>query len=390
MKTYRGSAAPLKIDCPQSDRGDPAEAVGGSSKASRIGQAVHAGIARFIGGIICEPWKLADEFGVGDACRDVEFLLWQARSLWAQYEHLFPSPQVEHPLVGQCQETGNEMSGHLDVFAIDGPQAKILDWKTSCQDRDYIPQCKAYAWAAMNNGETWSGKIETVWAGIAWLREGEIEGYQWTRAQLETWWRDEFLEATERFNYNPGTACTFCPRKLSCRPRQQWLAESLTMVEGGIGRLATGQGMLDILDRAASIESMCEDAREIVRQAVRDAGGRADVPGGGYLELKESKREAVDGKAAWPILLNRLGLDGLQEVAGFAKGKIEKAVGDRAAPRQKGREIKEFMGLLRDAGALREKTFERLDIRRSREEGKVEDGQQLIGAGTGTDGERSA
>lgn len=145
-----------------------------------------------------------------------------------------------------------------------------------------------------------------------------------------------------------GPWCRYCPAWRACPAHTSALAAfapEAPMVPAQV---------IAVHDRIKAVERMLEDAKRAIRVHL-EHGPITD--GDRTLSLVEQKRRSIDGEAAFPVLVELLGVDGAREACDIKTSftAIEKAV---KVPRgeKKGR-VAVVQAALEAAGAIKETSF---------------------------------
>jgi len=145
-----------------------------------------------------------------------------------------------------------------------------------------------------------------------------------------------------------GPWCRYCPAWRACPAHTSALASfapDVPMIPAQV---------IAVHDRVKAVERMLEDAKRAIRVHLEHGPVTA---GDRTLSLVEQKRRSIDGEAAFPVLVELLGVDGAREACDIKTSftAIEKAV---KAPRgeKKGR-VAVVQAALDAAGAIKETSF---------------------------------
>ena len=350
----RCSRLPLFFECPSSAqatavRYDP------SGDAAVLGTAAHAAMALVVLGQEVDLAAIAHEHEVDED--ELGRLVAYGRQAWAELRPHLPAPRVEQRV------DSNVTGGSADVLHADTDSLVVVDWKSGWVRRHHRHQLTGYAHAARAQyGMPTSGHVTVA---TVWLRFGEIEVDRLDDDKLDAWEREyEALTAEIGSTYNPGPHCAFCPAQLTCEARSAFL-------RGATAALASAQraGAMTPEDMARLVPqaSMLRRALDLFDSALREhvrAAGRLPLGDGTALALESRRRREIRARAAWPVLTADLGLseDDLDRVLSVSKGALEEVVGERAAPRMKGKDRAAAMQKLCEAGAVIERPYQQLSV----------------------------
>ena len=353
----RCSSLPLIAKCPQAAAA-PAIEVGRQDDAARLGSAVHEALAKHIAYL---PFELGDIAGR----YDVEFeelakLFRSALAAWKRVEQFFPAPRlVEYELSHRDEFTGIELTGHIDVIAQDETQIRILDHKTGWMDHDARDQLKGYAWLALQKNL----HIHDVYAATLRAREQTIEGFRWSRDDLNAWWAKTSVRSQSILYHPMPSTCQHCRRNLECDAFHASVAGAVNMVKSSIGKNLTPLVMVEVVKEARALSKLFDQVCDWVHAQVQAEGGRVHGIDEDLVSTNQEMRQIVFASGEG-ILRDLLG-ERFAEACSVSKTKAEQIIGDAAPRGAKGKRIQEALEMLENAGALNRKTIHKLELKRA-------------------------
>lgn len=245
---------------------------------------------------------------------------------------------------------------------------RLLDFKTGCKNTDYTAQLKGYAFLALQKYP----HADSAYACIIWIRSQEVEGWEWSRADLQQWYID-LAERLKDDRYSPGSHCGYCGRSLTCPAHAAQLRRAVNALvvsddagEDLVSPNLTGTEYAALIERCKLVESLCDDVRVAVKARVAAAGGRMPTGDGRELVITQQQRQSITFEAGWDVLAAE-GLCTLEvrEAVTIPKAVVERAAMARAPRGQKTEAAKAIMAKLAEAGAVETKVIERLEIVRA-------------------------
>lgn len=347
------SKIPLLFQCPSSAL--PCEhPYDAPSDAGNLGQAVHVSLGEMVMGRTPDFGAIAKRFDCAE--RDLRALHFFGTLAWAEIASYFPAPQIEQQL------SAGELRGRVDVIHRDDDNICILDWKTSRQRSNVRPQLHGYACCADDSyGMPRSGCIRVF---TVWLRLGQVDLATMRHVDLDGF-REDFANAKRRIGkqFSPGEACTFCPRQLVCEARRDYVrtsADALAVV--GAGAVPTQRTLLALYPRAKTLENALQQYRKAMRMYLRETGPVSDEQGNTY-ELQETKRENIDARKAWPVLVGQgFSDDELAQCVSMSTTPVMDCAAARA-PRGRKKAAKDSLrALLRERGCMSESIVESIKV----------------------------
>jgi hypothetical protein len=253
------------------------------------------------------------------------------------------------------------LTGHIDVLSIVGDEVRIADFKTGWVDANHDEQLRGYCWLALQNYPD----AKTAYAVVIRVRDQLVDTVRYLRHELDVWWgrRRELLSADPAY-YSPGPHCRHCHRAHECPGRTAIVQESLLRVLGDDSEIDTVPSrILDMMDRIALVQDECERFRDWVRVQVAAAGGTLS-DGEREIILKQTQQKQLIPRFCLSVLRTAISGDALFDCVTVSKTKVEDALRATAPRGQKGTVVKEVFARLEQAGAIKNKVIERMEVRR--------------------------
>jgi hypothetical protein len=374
--TISGSQLPLAATCAASVI-EPSVRLSTTNEPQRVGNATHDAIGEAIndGPMNADIIERCAE-AEGAPAADVSPLAWSAWKWWQKWQHLFPDPHVEESLSLLNLDFDVELTGHPDVWSLaegqDGPEIRVVDWKTGYGEVDAWDQVNGYALLALRNSEQ---PAVQVYRAIVPLRHAEWDGGHLSIDALEGWWLNILNSLSNpnikdlREEYVPGPHCGHCPRNHEC----PGLAAAVNRAVA-IAGVATGwldRDAPSLYAAAKLLEDLGEGMRKLVKGMVEAAGGKVEADGR-TLELVRQERRVIETSPdAQEILERYLPRAVIDQHTRFGKTEIVKAAGGYAPKGMKKGAFREsLLGELDSAGCLSTTFVERLELRKSPQETK--------------------
>ncbi len=372
----RCSSLPTACACPQAVR-PPAVKIDTADASARVGTAVHACLAGRISGEAPE-----NDVQLAAAANDVDpddvgHLVYLGWKYWRErLAELFPDPEVELPLEGE-PIPGIRITGHADVFSVvEVEQIRICDFKTGWADGSHEAQLRGYALLGLLRHPD----ATSVWACVVRLREGTIDGYLWSRAEVFAWF-ERHLQAWQKEDapYKPGAACGWCWRSRECPAHAEALAHSVSLFSPVDGSAVATRVLdlaqpvlplspatvLDAYRHLQAVAKVCDDAREAIRAHVEAAGGRIADGERELVLLPQARREVVPSHRTVNELAHLLGSwQPLYDAMKLSLTKLEGAAREQAPRGQKKEAALALVEMLDALGALVTTSAQRLTLRR--------------------------
>lgn len=357
--TERCSSLDRAMACPASRV--PAEVViETDDAAARLGSAFHQAIAGIVKKTGCGPLRLiAEKWRVEED--ELEMLVAFGRQCWKQLSPHFQTPVVEEQLHGDIEDVF--ITGKPDIFDLIGNEIRLLDWKSGHGEYDHDEQVRGYAWLLL----AIYPDATHVRVMIVRVRDRSADAIVYTREEIESWGRRMAARIRQTEIYNPGDACTFCPRAATCPAKTAMIQQSARALDSMPSTTAlsklTGDQLFALLERAKDVEEFAQTAKAIVKAEVASRGGSVEVSDGKELRITRGEKRTIDTPKGWPILLQELGLDRLLGCVKVSKTAVMDAVRDKAIS-GKGRAADEVDEKLDSAGAYIVKPTTKLEVRR--------------------------
>jgi hypothetical protein len=371
LPTIRCSALPMAFRCPGSVRPVPVE-INESNDAASVGTAAHEAL-RSLAETGSLDWDaiqtIADRHNV-DA-DEVRMLCALGSKLWANVAPSFKDALTEVEFeadvdllldVTDQRIHSVTLTGHVDLYAVNGTIARAGDWKTGRKDSDYQHQMKGYGALILLEDRT----LTEVTITVLWVREGEIENYTMTRESLDPWLAG--LAAVIHWDgiYHPGLHCTHCRRYHDCEARTAMVRANVAALTGLTVDLANmePEQIVGLVRQAETVAAVAKHLREAVKEHVLRSG---NIVGDGTLITVETeeKRKLVP-VAAWPVL----------DAAGFGDedfaasmdlriGRVEKIIAQKAGKGKGAAAVRKLKADLEEAGAIDTVESQKLVIKRA-------------------------
>lgn len=245
-----------------------------------------------------------------------------------------------------------EYVGTADLVIVTGGHPLVADYKSARQGKTHPSKNAQLAMLALAVRSI--TQEEAVDVALYYL-----DGTRADEATLDALDLDVFeaslRELAERYRSGdvgearPGPWCHYCPSKGACPAQRQALAmvESGTLVEP-----LTVERVAAAWHRIKAIEGALEEAKRVCQDYA--ATYPVDLGDGTELREVEESRDAIDGEAAWPVLVGVLGEDGARLAAPVAvtKSAIAKAAKATAPKGQAASAERAALAALRESGAL--------------------------------------
>ncbi len=368
LLAIRSSSLPRAALCPASVQ-KPGIKIDGPSEAAHIGTAVHKVMERWITkGKNAEDIEQAatDYKADPDEVAILSYLAWRS---WEQMAPHFPGATCEQE--AKMVMDGILLTGHPDADSLVGDQVRIADFKTGRADMDYSDQLRGYCWLGLQKHP----QATSAYGVIVWVRDGTVEGYKWSRRDLQHWWETlAHRLKTEQETYNPGAACGYCQRAHECEARKKYLQriseEMMVAQEGGFDlHLMTPQEQGTILAagiiRCRQLEAATESFRAMAKAHVQACGGHLPGLAGQELVIEQSKTRKLDYRLSLPVLRDYVSQQEIDQAVTLGVTKATAAIRANAPDGQKGHRVDEVFGRLENAGAISYKVEETLKVVRS-------------------------
>jgi hypothetical protein len=349
MATNRCSSLPLLFSCGQS-RVDGDCIVEHDIKAGREGTATHEMIrAHFSEALTGESAKNICAFHGVDpaACWP---LVNRAKGIVKELGLGVPDAMEE-------ELDNGVLSGHPDAEWIGSDAVWIIDWKSSRLDVNYFHQLMGYARLRIKEIRAAVNGCHLI---VAWLRDGTVERYHVTAADIEAW--------TDRLPpsggaYVTGAHCSHCSRAHDCPAQREDMRQALTVVDEGfsidVSKL-DGATKAKVHRKLKMLASIKEHWDEALRNDIR-ANGPVDCGDGFQLALVPEKgKRDIDTLKAWPIISANLTDEELAPCLRIGVTAIQDAIAKKAPPRKGAEAKRQLWAALEAADAVHQGTVEKL------------------------------
>lgn len=366
MLTIRCSSLPRISLCPASAQSWETT-INTDSEESRQGSAAHWITLERIVGREHTIAEACQKFNVDDA-DELEVLCGMGWAAWRKVADHFPDPQIEVEFQGTDQNETVLLTGHIDLLSVVDGQVRILDLKFGRVERSHEQQVRGYAWLTLQRARY--GAAQEAYLAVLWVREQRLDAELCTRQQLDSWYADLERHVSDTSVYNPGyDQCAYCPGFHLCGPRRAMLSISAEAICGHDYECTNPTDdpaiYAEMLDRVKMVERTCQSARELIRSAVRSAGGVLPTGDGRELVLKDIVQRKLIPRTALPVLHEVLTGDEVMDCMTLSGTKAQDAVKSKAGRGQKKAVADELMALLDEAGAINHVTVERLECRKA-------------------------
>lgn len=324
------------------------------SDAADVGSAAHDGLAEVPHGREPDIPAIARHHSVPE--KEVDILVGFGRQAWTEIKHDFPAPMTEHRLRSDVLD----LSGRADVFSLDDGDIAIVDWKSNRERDDVRAQLAGYA--ACSTEMYGLDPANRVRIYTVWLRLGIIDVETLWTADIEHFQRElKYKRRSIGQAYAPGDACTYCRRQLECKALQLYLHQaSVTLVgTSPTGGLATTVDLPLLYTQSRALKKALGRYEEALKMLLR-AGPQSDGRGG-TLELETQIREDIDPREAWPVLTDAgFTEDDLAHCTSIKSGACMDTIAAKASDGQKGAARLALKNALRDAGAMKVRSFQQI------------------------------
>lgn len=360
MIKTRCSRLPLVEACPQSQV-EPVVQIDTSGAEADTGTACHFGFAEAVAlgnkagsqyplnvNAIAHTYRVdAEELGV---------LLATTWKLWLRIRAQFPDPIIEKPLA--YNGAAFTLTGKPDLRAQFGHEIRILDLKTGRVDVDPSAQLAGYAFLALQESDA-----ESVYACQLRPRDGQLEGWRWTRDEV-VWRIDQIMLAAGVGSYKPGRHCAYCPRWHECPAALSMTRAAIQLATGEISTDLTPAQALNLHAFRKTADRASEFIQVVLRNHVAKAGGEV-WDGEDGLVIETRKLRKIDFETGEAVLREELGAR-MPEAVSVSKTKAERIMKDGAGRGAKTYAAKRLMDKLEAAGAVSVEEQERLELKRRR------------------------
>ena len=250
------------------------------------------------------------------------------------------------------------LEGTPDLSGItrDGKTLIVADYKTGIESASHKHQIQAYCHILLSKAPQ---TVEKVCGVILWARDLWAQPWWWTRNDIMKWVHETkaIIDGWDGVSYAVGEHCTFC-RRVECKARRVKMAEMYHLIatQDDDEEIILGADMPFSLmyEASKSIPNMIDSWRKRVKEQIKITGdiGMGD---GKVLTLKERNGASViDTHKAASVLTEDFAfdVDDVYDCCKLGKGDLENKIGDRAAKGMKGKDKKQVIEALKEAGAI--------------------------------------
>jgi hypothetical protein len=318
----------------------------------RVGTAAHRGFNRYLWGCAFEDIDVADLAREADCAgdlEDVERKLRLAVRHWDTLAERYGLQVIEAETARHITRGDITITGHADILASTGRGERvILDLKTGYVERDYSWQLYAYA---LMYGAEWVATID-VHSDSYDMQPAIDEGQFWqaVRSQIRLIGMQE----------TPGEHCGLCPRQDECVTRRAVLERSISLF------VAPDEHPLDIRAQIRFATPMVRQIKaavekfEKIRKHEIERNGPIPMGDGTELRVVEEPRDEIDAAKAWGLITSQLDDDEVNACLTVGKTKLLSAIKARQERGAKEAAAREFMKLLHQAQAVRQKSIKKV------------------------------
>ena len=341
----RCSKLPLFFKCPSS-ASEWLRPIESGGDAADLGTVVHAVLAAMVRGE--EPELQAIARPSGADIGEVERLFAYGKKAWGEIGPLVHDPMTEQPY------DKHDLSGTCDVESGSG-QKIIVDWKSGQVYRNHREQMRGYANLAREDNSV-------IKAVIVWLQFGFYEVYDFTEDDTDALTQIDLprLSCQIGKKYSPNSDCSFCQGRAECPAKadyERMACNALAAIGPGV---LTRDRLAELYPQAKLLEKAVESYMDMLGVAASD--GPLLLPDGRQVELRSIKKQEILAREAWPILASQLSQDELAGCTTITKGKLMDAVGAKSTKGMKAKDQMRLLGQLKDAGAISETSFVKLQV----------------------------
>src|SRR6185436_10498412 len=288
-----------------------------SGEPARLGDGTHIAAKGYvIDGVVVPVGALAQEYRV-DA-DELGYLCGAVRRAWDSIKGHFPTPRCEEEFAWIDEDFQIGLSGHPDVFSVDGDTAIVADWKSGFLWSNCEPQLRGYAWLIAQEFP-----VRTVEALHLNIRLGEMEKFVWTVDELAEWWHQMAARIDAgREVYGPSyESCRFCHRHNECPAGEDLSRQEIAIVADTKTAILTDMA-INAYERASFVKKRCEDIIEQCRTLAAQNDGELKDAAGNMLRLKREKREKIDAQNGWVSMVQTVGVTNTLDACTIGKTKI--------------------------------------------------------------------
>lgn len=339
---------------------------------ARLGHAGHEVAAAVAAGVTPDVEAVASHYGLGDdGAEDLGRIHAYAVRFWEEFAPYLANGDVEERLqadLGTVEVDGEThqvvLSGRPDVIKARFEERRMVtelvglavhDWKTGYGRTEHPAQILGGALLAVSRYGWPEGEV--ILGTEAWLRHNDRRVHHITPADIQGL-VDRIHEQIRKVGRQRGVGewCTFCPHRLRCPTRSDYLRTVISDMmagaapDGGVPLDRTFIGG-PFRQRLEAVERACKDARAILELCLEQ--GPVDRGDGTFMVLDQRRQDRILYSAAAHVIEGLdLTTEQLDAAVRVGKGKLLEAVASKAV-RGKGAAAKrELMSQLGAAGAV--------------------------------------
>jgi hypothetical protein len=354
MQEYHCSDLPRLRRCPASKK-KPAVNIQSDNSWAALGTAAHYAAAHLIEGASIAD--ILDEQYLVDR-DELASLIHMWVPLWERLYSYFPVRETEQDM--SIEALDFRLVGRCDLICDMSTEIRLADWKFGHADRPADDQLRGYAWLALNKCVS----ANTVRACQVQVRQGTVEWWSWTKAELQKWWIDTLRilgQSQDVYNPSPDN-CRYCARAYECPARATALSTAMTTMATGT-LVHTADDMAAAVTKIRWLQSAAEQAMDLIRSEVEINGGSMLLSDGGVIRLTpQSVKKITDPGGAKDILNKHLSLDAIDRTITMSKTKVEKEISNATPKGLKTQKIRSVIKELQDAACISEFQQYRLEV----------------------------
>lgn len=368
MQELRCSALPRIMACPASSAA-PAIRIVSDNDFARMGTAVHEVLGKVVAeGLTTLPDDvdaIADKYRI-EELDELRSLSWFGLRAWQKIRAEARVLDVETQM--SAEDADLRLTGSPDALAEGEDGALVVvDFKSGYVERDHRHQVMGYLFLASlcHAHDRFTGIV-------IWIRQGELETFTATRDELAAWY-EELKTAAAGDAYSPGDHCTYCPLAHECEARTnlvQTTGSDLVAFENG-GWEPTPEAIGLLYPRMKLLEGAIENYKSILKDTIKK-NGPVPTGDGRALTYPVQHRDNLYLDRIGTVLVEEFDcsdMAGLVEKMGpdavkITKRAIEEIAAAGAPKGGIGKAKAAIIEKLRDAGAIVEKSFPKLTLKK--------------------------
>lgn len=327
----RASARPLAVICPSSSTRASCD-VEAAREASEQGTLAHDLTRSAIKGE--ENWQERAEIDSAAINTDKDEVTKLVNMALAYWSRTWEQGAIrEHLKLEEGFTHEGALGGHADARWLQPGEVSapfVLDWKFGRVRSDCYHQLAQYAYdyrGELRAAGLWRDDME-ITTVARWPRLGEEERRVFSGEVLDKWY--EYVlsrEAKAGQTYAPGDHCGFCPHRLGCTYRQQWLhTTTVALTEQHTAAMTDLTSIGALYEPAKALKRLLDDYNAAL-DSLLDAGEEVPLPNGKVLRRELQPRDQYDLRAAWPVLKEEgFTAADISTIASISKGAVEKVV----------------------------------------------------------------